>query len=91
MNQVNVLLELRKDVDRRKSIVAVYEIVKFANETELNNKNAQGIFESLKVTTGKNRRTSSQDDKISVLEDEEQKELGMDLTKRLICTKLFKF
>ena len=45
-------------MDTRESIVDVKEIVKLANETELNNINAQDIEELLQVTTGESLSTT---------------------------------
>ena len=79
----NVWPELSKDVDTRESIGDVDEIVKLANETELDNINAQDIEELLQVTTGESLSNDDlkelveqqvhDDDEISVSEDEEQK------------------
>ena len=54
----NVWPQVSKDVDTRESIVDVKEIVKLANETELNNINAQDIEELLQVTTGESLSTT---------------------------------
>ena len=82
----NVWPELSKDVDTRESIVDVDEIVKLANETGLDNINAQDIEDLLQVTTGESLSNDDlkelveqqvhEDDEISVSEDEEQKELS---------------
>ena len=67
-------------MDTRESIIDVKEIVKLANETELNNINAQDIEELLQVTTGESLSTTilveqqvHENDEISVSKDEEQK------------------
>ena len=89
----NVWPELSKDVDTRESIVDVDEIVKLANETGLDNINAQDIEELLQVTICESLSNDDlkelveqqvhEDDEISVSEDEEQKELSTGFLKKV--------
>ena len=87
---------LSKDVDIRESIVDVGEIVRIANETGLDNINAQDIEELLQVRTGESfsnddpkqlvEQQVHEDDEISVSEDEEQTELPTDFLKKSLAT-----
>ena len=77
----------------RESIVDIDEIVKLADETGLDNINAQDIGELLQVTTVEGlsnddlkeyvAQQAQEDDEVSVSEDEEQRELAMDFRKKI--------